>query len=46
MHPAEKPAPRLEPLPQDPGLAGVFARVAPARGSGIDDAELAAMTSV
>lgn len=40
MLPSEKPAPRLEPLPPDPGLADVFARFAPACGGFIPNAML------
>jgi uncharacterized peroxidase-related enzyme len=40
MHPSEKPAPRLEPLPPDPGLDDVFARFAPACGGFIPNAML------
>lgn len=36
----KKPAPRLEPLPQDPGLADVFAVFAPACGGFIPNAML------
>lgn len=40
MLPSEKPAPRLEPLPPDPGFADVFARFAPACGGFIPNAML------
>lgn len=40
MFPSAKPAPRLEPLPPDPGLADVFARFAPACGGSIPNAML------
>ena len=40
MNPSEKPAPRLEPLPPDPGLADAFAQFAPACGGFIPNAML------
>lgn len=40
MNPFEKPAPRLEPLPPDPGVADVFAVFAPACGGFIPNAML------
>lgn len=40
MHPLEKPAPRLEPLPPEPDFADVFARFAAACGGFVPNAML------